>query len=89
MVFRRAIGGYGPSCRTALRTCSREDHPVAERQAVGRLQVLHDLVRVQHEVAGQRQHRRQQAPGPLGVRLRVQQPVERGAHPASRWLWRV
>ena len=74
------------------------DHPAAERQAVRRLQVLHDLVRMQHEVAGQghrrahrkrqRQRRGQEAPRLLGARLPMEQAVQHGA-PTARALWRA
>ena len=74
------------------------DHAVAERQAVGGLQVLHDLIRVQDEVAGQRyrracrerqrQHQRQQFPRRLVGRARVDQAVEQGVQQRRTWLCR-
>ncbi|MDE0024910.1 MAG: hypothetical protein OXP69_10915 [Spirochaetaceae bacterium] len=65
------------------------DYPVAEHQPVGRLQVLHDLIRMQHEVAAQgdrrprrerqRQHQGGEPPARLIRRVGVDQSVEQGA----------
>ena len=71
---------------------------MAEGQTVGRLQVLHDLVGVKHELPGkghcgarhegEHEHHGQVVPRPFVARVRVEHKTERGlqvCHGPLQW----